>query len=274
MAYFAVAAAGGTAVPLDVQLGDAEVGNVLRHAGCRMAVGSRAQIPRFLALGADDALLAVAVDLDADRDGQRTLAFRRALDDPALAQVPLPRVDRDALASILYTSGTTGVPKGVMLSHWKFPGQVESVLKFRLINAEDNLLSVLPLHDAFPFTVQLILLFTGARITFPAWLEGPDSLACMHETGVTALVAVPQLFYLLHKGIFEQIERRPPLVRAALRLLLRLSGALRPTGVNLGRLVFSQVHRRFGGRIRIMAQPAARASTRSSRETSWPSASP
>ena len=258
VAYFAVTAAGGTAVPLDVQLGDAEVGNVLRHAGCRMAVGSRAQIPRFLAVGADDALLAVAVDLDADRDGQRTLAFRRALDDPALAQVPLPRVDRGALASILYTSGTTGVPKGVMLSHGNFLANVESVLKFRLINAADNLLSVLPLHHAFPFTVQMILLFTGARITFPASLKGPDLLACMNETGVTALVAVPQLFYLLHKGIFEQIERRPPLVRAALRLLLRLSGALRPTGINLGRLVFAQVHRRFGGRIRIMASGGAR----------------
>ena len=236
VAYFAVAAAGGTAVPLDVQLGDAEVANVLRHAGCRMAVGSGAQIPRLLAVGTDAALLAVVVDLDADRDGQRTLAFRRALDDPALAQVPLPRVDRGALASILYTSGTTGVPKGVMLSHGNFLANVESVLKFRLINAEDNLLSVLPLHHAFPFTVQLILLFTGARITFPASLKGPDLLACMHETGVTALVAVPQLFYLLHKGIFEQIGRRPPLVRFLLRLLLRLSGALRPAGINLGRL--------------------------------------
>ena len=80
----------------------------------------------------------------------------------------------------------------------------------------------------------------------------------MHETGVTALVAVPQLFYLLHKGIFEQIGRRPPLVRALLRLFLRLSGALRPTGINLGRLVFGQVHRRFGGRIRIMASGGAR----------------
>jgi long-chain acyl-CoA synthetase len=258
VAYFAVAAGGGTAVPLDVQLGDTEVVNVLRHAGCRMAVASGKQAPRLLAAPLHGAPLARVVDLDADADDGRTLAFHAVLKNPDPAPPPLPRVESDALASILYTSGTTGTPKGVMLSHGNFLANVESVMKFRLVNAEDNLLSVLPLHHAFPFTVQLILLFTGARITFPLSLKGPDLLACMHETGVTVLVAVPQLFYLLHKGVFDQIGKRPLLVRALLRLLLRLSGAVRPSGINLGRLVFGQVHRRFGGKIRIMASGGAR----------------
>ena len=258
VAYFAVTAAGGTAVPLDVQLGDSEVANVLRHAGCRMAVASGKQAPRLLAAELNGAPLARVVDLDADAGGERTLAFHAVLKNPDPAPPPLPRVESDALASILYTSGTTGTPKGVMLSHGNFLANVESVMKFRLVNAEDNLLSVLPLHHAFPFTVQLILLFTGARITFPPSLKGPDLLACMHETGVTVLVAVPQLFYLLHKGIFDQIGKRPLLVRALLRLLLRLSGAVRPSGINLGRLVFGQVHRRFGGKIRILASGGAR----------------
>jgi len=258
VAYYAVVAAGGTVVPLDVQFGDAEVANVLRHAGCRMAVASGKQAARLLAVTIGRTPLARVVDLDADADDERALAFHAVLRNPDPAPSLLPRVDSDALASILYTSGTTGTPKGVMLSHGNFLANVESVMQFRLINAEDNLLSVLPLHHAFPFTVQLILLFTGARITFPPSLKGPDLLACMHETGVTALVAVPQLFYLLHKGIFEQIGKRPPLVRMLLGLALRLSGALRPHGINLGRLVFGQVHRRFGGKIRIMASGGAR----------------
>jgi long-chain acyl-CoA synthetase len=258
VAYFAVVAAGGTVVPLDVQLGDAEVANVLRHAGCRLAVASGKQAGRLLALGAHDAVLSTVADLDAETHGDRVVSFLATLTDPTLDIMALPGVEADALASILYTSGTTGLPKGVMLSHGNFLANAESVMRFRLINAQDNLLSVLPLHHAFPFMVQLILLFTGARITFSPSLKGPDLLACMQETGVTALVAVPQLFYLLHKGIFDQIGRRPALVRLLLRLLLRLSGALRPTGINLGRLVFGQVHRRFGGRIRIMASGGAR----------------
>ncbi len=257
-AYFGLMAAGGTAVPLDVQLSDLEVANVLQHAGCRMAIASGKQAARLLAATAQRRPLARVLDLDAAMDGERLLSFRAALTSPDRPAPSLPRIEGCALASILYTSGTTGTPKGVMLSHENFLANTESVMKFQLINPEDNLLSVLPLHHAFAFTVQLILLFTGARITFPTSLKGPDLLACMQETGITALVAVPQLFYLLHKGIFDQIDRRPFPVRAALRLLLRVSGALRPAGVNLGRLAFSQIHRRFGGRIRIMASGGAR----------------
>jgi long-chain acyl-CoA synthetase len=258
VAYFAVMAAGGTVVPLDVQLGDAEAVNVLRHAECRIAVTSGKHAARLLALGADGAVLSTVADLDAEAHGERLLAVRAISIDTTLDSVTLPQVDTESVASILYTSGTTGTPKGVMLSHRNFLANADSVMKFRLIKSDDNLLSVLPLHHAFPFTVQLIVLFTGGQITFPPSLKGPDLLACMHETGVTALVAVPQLFYLLHKGIFDQIGRRPTLVRLLLRLLLRLSGALRPAGMNLGRFIFAQVHRRFGGRIRIMASGGAR----------------
>ena len=252
VAYFAITAAGGTAVPLDVQLPDAEVANVLAHAKCRMGIASAKHVPRLAAAGPGMPL----VDLDAEEDGS-VLSFQHIIRHAAAVQ-PLPSVSDDALASILYTSGTTGTPKGVMLSHGNFLANAESVIRFRLARPDDNLLAVLPLHHAFPFMAQLILLFTGARITFPSSLKGPDLLACMQETGVTILAGVPQLFYLLHKGIFDQIQSRPPMARTLIRLLLRLSGALRPLGVNIGRIVFGQVHRRFGGTLRLLVSGGAR----------------
>jgi long-chain acyl-CoA synthetase len=259
IAYFAIVAAGATAVPLDVQLSDSELANVLRHAGCRMAIASGKLVPRLLALTAGEESLHSVLDLDAETSEDRVIAFKTVLRDAAESPAPsLPSVGDDALASILYTSGTTGTPKGVMLTHGNFLANARSVLDFGLMQPEDNLLALLPLHHAFAFMLQLILLYSGAHLTFPASLKGPDLLACMQETGVTLLVGVPQLFYMLHRGIFAEIGRRPLPVRVLLRSLLRLSGTLRPWGINLGRMVFVPVHRKFGGRLRILASGGAR----------------
>ena len=259
VAYFAVTAAGASAVPLDVQLSDGELAVVLTHAGCRIAIASGKQAPRLLAVKAGGEAPLRVVDLDAAAPAERTLAFRAILRDHDGTERPsLPTLGEDVLASILYTSGTTGTPKGVMLSHGNFLANARSVLDFGLVNAQDNLLGLLPMHHAFAFMVQLIVLYSGAHITFPPSLKGPDLVACMQETGVTLLVGVPQLFYMLHKGIFDEIGRRPLPVRFLLKGLLRLSGALHPLGINLGRLVFAPVHRKFGGRLRILCSGGAR----------------
>ena len=258
VAYLGVIAAGATAVPLDVQLSDGELANVFGHAGCRMAIASEKQAPRILREGGEGAALQV-VNLDAETSADRTIAFRavfREMRRPP--EVSLPSVGDDALASILYTSGTTGTPKGVMLSHGNFLANVRSILELNLVNAQDNLLALLPLHHAFPFTVQLVGMCAGAHLTFPASLKGSDLLACMQETGVTVIVGVPQLFYMLHRGIFDKIGQRPLLIQWLLKGLLALSERLRPLGVNLGRVAFASVHRKFGGHLRFLCSGGAR----------------
>jgi long-chain acyl-CoA synthetase len=259
VAYFGIVAAGGVAVPLDVQLGDSEVANLLGHAECRLAIVSGKQADRPLWKGEGGRAPVLLVDLDGAAAAEGRLSLPLILRDVGTERhVPLPPVAEEDLASILYTSGTTGVPKGVMLTHGNFLANVRSVQEFGLIKAGDNGLGVLPAHHAFPFTVHLIVLLSGAQITLPASLKGADLVACMRETGVSVLVAVPQLFYMLRRGILEQIDRRPLAVRSLLRGLLWLAGGLRPYRINLGALVFRTIHRRFGGRLRILASGGAR----------------
>jgi long-chain acyl-CoA synthetase len=258
VAYFALTAAGGTAVPLDTQLTDAEVKTVLGHAGCRLVIASGRLAPRLLGLVGKETAIRYVVDLDSEVSGGHTLAYRTLLQGRWGSASSLPDVGEDDLASILYTSGTTGTPKGVMLSHGNFLGNAQSILDFGLVNPEDNFLGLLPLHHALPFMLQLITLYIGATLTFPRSLRGPDLLACMQETGVSILVGVPQLFYMFHKAIFDDVARRPLPVRLLLNGLLALAGAVRPHGINLGRIVFARVHRKFGGNIRIAVSGGAR----------------
>ncbi|HEU5394390.1 MAG TPA: AMP-binding protein [Candidatus Methylomirabilis sp.] len=254
VAYLAITGAGGTAVPLDPHLSDAEIANCVRHAGAELVVTSGHFRERLAALAAQG-LTASVLDLDG---GPGALSLGALAERGAGAL--LPEVLADTPASILYTSGTTGTPKGVVLTHRNFLANAESVLGSIPPRRDDVFLSLLPLHHAFPFMANfLVPLLSGACTVFLQSLKAPDLLACMQETGVTILVGVPQLYAMLHRGLWEQIGRRPAPARAVFRLLLAASDRLLPlTGERAGRLLFRQVHRRFGGRLRIMASGGAK----------------
>jgi len=254
VAYLAITAAGGTAVPLDPQLTDSEIANCARHAGAGLVITSGRFRQRLAAL-AGQGLPTTLVDLDG---GPGALSFAALTEQGA--GTPLPEIPADLPASILYTSGTTGTPKGVVLTHGNFLANAQSVLDFGLCRPDDNLLVLLPLHHSFAFMANfLVPLLSGACTTYPESLKTPDLLSCMQETGVTVLVGVPQLYAMLHRGIWEQARRRPAPARAAFRLLLAVSGRLLPlTGERAGRLLFRQIHRRFGGRLRLLASGGAK----------------
>ena len=248
-ACLGIVAAGAIAVPMDVQLSDGEVRNVLGHAECRAAFASERQRPRLeaFARGGVAPLPILAVE---------ALGGAHAAAGP----LDLAALSPEAPASILYTSGTTGTPKGVVLTHRNFLANADSISTFGLCTPADNMLALLPLHHAYAFMATLLVpLLTGARVTFLQSLKAPDLLACLQETRVTILPAVPQLLYLLHRGIFDEIGRRPPAARLLVRLLLALSGAFAARGrLGVGRALFPRVHARFGGAIRLIASGGAR----------------
>jgi len=254
VAYLAITGVGGTAVPLDAQLSDAEIANCVRHAGAELVITSGRFLERLTAL-AGQGLSASIIDLDG---GPGALAFGALAERGA--GMPLPEIPADLPASILYTSGTTGTPKGVVLTHRNFLANAQSVLDFGLCRPDDTILALLPLHHVFPFMGNfLVPLLSGSCTVFLQSLKAPDLLACMQETGVTVLMGVPQLYAMLHRGLWEQVGRRPALARAAFRLLLTVSDRLLPfTGERAGRLLFRQVHRRFGGRLRLLVSGGAK----------------
>jgi len=257
VAYLGIVAAGATAVPLDAQLDAAEVENLLRHSESRAIIVSEAGLAKVQSGIAHLSLSPKIIVLD-EKAPPETHVLGEILRSTEKRTLPAPPAE--GLASILYTSGTTGTPKGVMLSHQNFLANAFAVKELQVCGPEDNVLALLPLHHVYPFMITFLgPLLYGARITFLHSLKPPDLLECMQETGVTILVAVPQLLSLLHRGIFQEVTKKPLPVRLLLNLLLNLAGVTRRyAGINAGRFLFAQVHRRFGGRLGLLTSGGAK----------------
>ena len=249
-AYLAVTSIGAVIVPLDAQLTEKEVAVLLANCQAKAVCVSRTTREK---LPPGNAVLVISFDAG---DGA---LFSDLMQERGDAQLPDAPGAGD-LAAILYTSGTTGDPKGVMLSHGNLMANCSSAIKLEIVYPTDNLLCLLPLHHTYPAMACMILtLSIGATMTILNSLKGPDIVACMQETGVTVLVGVPQLLTALRRSIFEQIEKSPMPVRLLARLLLAVSGTMRRlTGRNIGRRLFGKVHAKFGPKFRLMASGGAR----------------
>lgn len=242
--YLAVLMAGGTAVPVDSQLGREEIRNLLNDSGTTLILYSAKT-------EANAGGLIRGVNFDSP-------LFREILKIADTGN--FPEVSEEDIASILYTSGTTGKPKGVMLTHRNFCSDAQAVISAGIVTHEDNILSVLPLHHTYPFMCTfLVPLFLGATITYPPGMKGPELLSTMKEKGVTILVAVPQLLELIRNGVLRRFRELPAVLSSLLFCLLKVSGWIRSaTGLNIGKLIFSSAHKAMGRRFRFFASGGAR----------------
>jgi long-chain acyl-CoA synthetase len=248
--YLAVMAFKAVIVPLDAQLTDKEVVLLLASSGAKavfVSEASRQKLPK------NGSLIVIAFDPGAG------VPFHDMLTAHHDAAIP-PAPSAGDLAALLYTSGTTGDPKGVMLSHGNLAANLESVIKLDLFDQTDNLLLLLPLHHTYPAMACILLPFAiGATVTVLNSLKGPDILACIRETGVSVLVGVPLLYNGIRRAIFDEIRRKPAPVRMLVRIFLRINSLLlRTAGTNIGKALFHTVHAKFGPRFRFFASGGAR----------------
>jgi long-chain acyl-CoA synthetase len=179
------------------------------------------------------------------------------IDLDALPQEPLDltqlqEVYPDDLAELVFTSGTTGQPKGVMLSHANITSNAEAAVQVVHITADDKMLSILPLSHMFEMTINIALLYSGGCIVYARSLVPDTLLKLLSSQHITCMVLVPQALLLFLNGIEREVRRQKR--ERQFELLLRLAAYL-PFGSR--RVLFGTIHKRFGGYFRFFVSGGA-----------------
>jgi long-chain acyl-CoA synthetase len=241
VARLALIAASALAVPLDDLIADDEIRRALTDSGAKRLFTTGAYVARIEALGLAEGL--EIWRLDENPAGSGT-PWRDLLGAPLAALAAAAPSD---IVSLFYTSGTTGAPKGVPLSHGNILGNLGTIRDQGFLDGEDRVLVPLPLHHSYPFIVGMLLpLLCGATIILPAGITGPEIAKALAEGRATAIVGVPRLYRALVEGIQGRAATGGAVARRAFSTLFRLSAMLRRRfGIRSGRRLFAPVHRRL-----------------------------
>ena len=266
-AYLGIIASGCVAVPLDTALHDDQVTRLLKNSGASAVFCDAKHLPVVRPAATELKLGIILMDPDrmtgpsnqGHSKQDHWLATLPTIFDAGPGKFkPAPERDDD-LASLLYTSGTTADPKGVMLTHANFLGEVEAVFNWVDLGPTDALLGVLPLFHVLALMANLLLpLVKGSRVVYLETLNTTELLRALSERDITAFAVVPQFFYLIHERLFQEVAKRGAITQKIFSAMVALNRTLRKIGINAGPILFKKVHNTLGPKMRYLATGGSR----------------
>ncbi len=261
-AYLGTIASGCTVVPLDTALHTDQISKLLKDSGAT-AIFVDAKHAPVIKPAATELNLGLIL-LDPERMANHAIQERWLGNLPAIFDSgpgkfkPAPTNNED-LASLLYTSGTTADPKGVMLTHANFLGEVEAVFNWVDLGPNDALLGVLPLFHVLAQMANLLLpLVKGSRVVYLETLNSTELLRALSERNITAFAVVPQFFYLIHDRIFEEVKKRGAATQKIFKGMVALNRTLRKVGIDAGPILFGKIHKTLGPKMRYLVTGGSR----------------
>jgi long-chain acyl-CoA synthetase len=262
-AYLGVIAAGCTVVPFDTALHADQLTKLLKDSGTSALFcdAKHAQVSEQAVTDLKIGL--VLMDPDRMTNAQSTqkhwLGSLPAIFESGPGDFRPASSTPDDIASLLYTSGTTADPKGVMLTHANFLGEVEAVFNWIDLGPRDALLGVLPMFHVLAQMANLLLpLVKGSRVVYLETLNTTELLRALRERNITAFAVVPQFYYLIHERIFQEIAKRGALPQKIFKSLMSLNRGLRKVRINAGPILFGKVHETLGKKMRYLATGGSR----------------
>jgi len=237
-------------VPVDRNLPTNEVLNILHESEASAVIYSDTFEPTFRDMRGSLKRLKQYINMDVPAAKGRTLSMVELIERSKPFPVEkLPEIDPDEPAEIIYTSGSLGRAKGVVLTQKNLAANLTAMVSMMWIYPEDRFLCVLPIHHTYACTCGFLCpMYTGASVHFAQSLKTiADDLQRVHAT---MLLGVPLLYDKLYKRIYKSINEK--------KLTSMLIGPLIKAGTiaekvgwkSYRRRIFGEIHEKFGGSIR------------------------
>lgn len=238
-------------VPVDAKLSINEILNILHESEAAAIVYSDAFEPLLRERRSSMKNLRVYVNMDIPDHGDGVYSMSKLLaSTPPCHVEDLPRIDPQGLAVILFTSGSLGKAKGVMLSQFNIASNIRAMSWAVRIHPTDRFLSVLPIHHAYECTCGFLCpLYNGASVSYARSLK--TVVDDLKAARATMLLAVPLLYDKMFRRITKAIQEKR-LTATIIAPLIRATDILERVGWSTSkRQVFHEIHERFGGSIRL-----------------------
>lgn len=255
IAFFGIISCAGIVVPMDIKLSDAEIEFILNDSGTKCIFVSKKLLETILRIKPKLNYLQSIICLDEVlQEGVLQLKDFKVPEDE-IAHRDIQPADT---ALIVYTSGTTGIAKGVELTYKNLLFEVMSLNDYIDFSPQDRFLSILPLNHMLELTGGLIApLYAGACVTYCDSLKPPVLIKLMQETKTTTMICVPLVLKMFHNSIMKKADDLRPFRKKMFYRLLGVSRFLLNFNIHAGRWLFKPLHKQFGGNLRCFVSGGA-----------------
>ena len=226
MMYFGIVYNGVIAVPCDAMLSPEEVKTIIKSSGTEIMGVSLSIYEKLIKDKEIVSLIKNWIIFDDNssvKDKSNTISFKEILKQAVNPDFIKNELKRSEVASLIFTSGTTGTPKAVMLSHGNFMHQANNLWQSARLTEHDIILSVLPLHHTFQFSIELTIFAIGGSITYADSIKPNRLIDAVKTTEVTLMIGIPTLFGKILEGIHRNLSQLKAPVKQIVQLLLKIS---------------------------------------------------
>ena len=256
VSYLAAVCGTGIVVPLDKELGEEELKELIIRAdvACVLFAGKFEKMFQRMK-EAGDTCLNILVNFNSEEHSGDVYSWKvlkeegKQLLKAGNREFADAEIDHDEMEIILFTSGTTGASKGVMLSHKNIAADLMIAPTVLKVYTWDVFFSVLPLHHTYECTAGFLMpLYKGAAIAYCQGLKYiTKNLA---EAKPTMFLGVPAIFEKLYSTIWRNIRKQGK--EALLKKIIKVNNVTKKIGIDLGKKFFGQITGVFGGRMRLL----------------------